>query len=320
MKKTVIALVAILSACGYTPETEEGDVSVAEQASTAETINVASSSMVYRSLYVMAGYRYTFCVNTTSGNADIYGKTGSQPTTTNYQAPYVSRNVGGLHHADCIWFTADASATFYIGIYGASSGTSTAKYWYVGSAQANIPSGFSKGLTWPLGNYKDRVNWWSEFNSPWGNPQAVNAPFFADSANDTDIHKGMDVYAPPGTTVVTACSGTVKKNGFLGTGWGYYVVQECTKGSTTLSIAYDHLESAGRPAENTPVTEGVTTIGKIYAIDTTLHAGEDHHLHLAICKGTYASCGSPQSGSMIQSSFPGNYINPWIVTNPGLFK
>lgn len=316
MNRFSILLIATVTACNYSPETDESEVLTAEQASTAETISVPSGSMISRSLYVMAGYRYTFCINTTVGNADIYGKTGSAPTKTNYQAPYISTNIGTTK-ADCIWFTATASATFYIGIYGQYSGASTAKYWYVGTPQNNVPSGLSKALTWPLGNYKNQVNWWSEFNSPWGNPIAVNAPFFPGYTNI--VHTGMDIYAPPTTTEVkAACSGTIKKAGSLGGNWGYFVSQECTINGTTISIAYNHINSAGRPADNTWAVEG-SKIGTIYDISETLEPGEGDHLHFAICKGTYASC-LPQSGATTQTNFPGNFINPWITTNPGLFK
>ncbi|HLG25388.1 MAG TPA: hypothetical protein VI588_01155, partial [Candidatus Gracilibacteria bacterium] len=70
------------------------------------------------------------------------------------------------------------------------------------------------------------------------------------------------------------------------------------------------------------VTAG-TVIGTVFDLNVP---GERDHLHLGICKGAYktskntgGTC-SPQGGALDKSSFPGNYVNPWITTNPGLYK
>lgn len=62
-------------------------------------------------------------------------------------------------------------------------------------------------------------------------------------------------------------------------------------------------------------------IGKVYAIK---NLGEVDHLHLTFCAGTYTQCETanqkPQRGSMYYEQFPGLWINPDPITNPGLYE
>jgi hypothetical protein len=104
--------------------------------------------------------------------------------------------------------------------------------------------------------------------------------------------------------------------------WGYYVTQECTINGPTISIAYDHLNYPNLFNVEVEVNAG-TIIGYIYDINVI---GEYDHLHLAICKDTYANCNLagegqyPQRGSLPHTQFPWKMINPYIVTNPNLWK
>jgi hypothetical protein len=132
--------------------------------------------------------------------------------------------------------------------------------------------------------------------------------------------------------VKAACDGKIVKTGVLDNAnppkWGYYVVQECTKSGKTISVGYDHLNDKGRPAVLATVVTAGTAIGTIYDINV---AGENDHLHLGICNDAHANCkvydnkGNlisqlPQLGYIPNDQFPGKAINPWITTNPGLFK
>ncbi len=332
------AVMAVLNGCGADMDGEEdfgediGETS--QELSKYSNLTAAKGEMRRARFYKTLGRRYTVCINPKEGDPDLYGHYTGYPTTSTNQ--FKSKN-GGLT-SDCFSFNASSSGYYYLGMYGNSvgpSGYAKADLWLTETPQAEVPSGFSKALTWPLPGYKSAVNRYSEFNSPWGNEMPGSTPFFAGSINK--IHTGMDIYALRGTNVVAACDGYIRRKGFLddyaldkpAKSWGFFVGQECTKGGTTISIAYDHLNDAGRPSEGTYVTAG-TLIGTTFDINETNFPGEEDHLHLGICKGAYktpknnAPC-TPHVGAVSRDeiTYPSiamRFMNPWITTNPGIYK
>jgi murein DD-endopeptidase MepM/ murein hydrolase activator NlpD len=325
---TAAAVVAVLNGCSAPADEDvnddEGDIGQVSQGwATLKGISVGNHTMQGYKTNKIAGQRATICINPTSGNPDLYGHYTGVPTTTNYQ--FKSTNTGLT--PDCISFSSSSSGAYYLGIRDSSTGSgnvSKADLWITDSVQKEVPSGFSKALTWPLPGYTaltDSV--YGEFNSPWGNPNIANRPFYPGYTNY--VHTGVDIAVPAGTAVKAVCTGPIKKVGVLSNSndplqWGYFVDQECTANGSTIAVGYDHLISAGRPALNSTVTVG-QTIGTIYNLETGAKAipGEKNHLHLAICKGTVASC-LPQGGALKNTDFLGSFINPSILTNPGIWK
>ena len=306
------AVLAVLNGCGSPDESEEEYTDEVSQELLANYPGLLMPAS--KTFNKTAGHRYTACLNPVYGDPNLYGHYTGYPTPANYQ--FKSNKPYG---DDCIWFSASSSGPYYLGAFNFPLNfPGKADMWITDSLQQNVPSGFSKALVWPMPGKTATVNNYSEFNSPWGNAASGNSPFFPGETNY--IHSGVDIAAPPGTVVKAACDGKVVKKGVLDGAyppkWGYYTVQECTKNGTTISIAYDHLKDKGRPAVNDQAIAGITTMGTIYDLDV---AGEGDHLHLAICKDASVNC-NPQGGAVEKSSFPGKYINPWITTNPGLYK
>ena len=84
---------------------------------TESNISVARGSWKHYTVTVPAGMS-SLAVNTSggSGDADLYVKRGSQPTTTNYDCrPYNSGNTESCS------FTNPQAATWYISVYGYSA-------------------------------------------------------------------------------------------------------------------------------------------------------------------------------------------------------
>jgi hypothetical protein len=332
---TAAAVVAVLNGCSAPADEDvnydEGDIGQVSQGwATLKGISVGNHTMQTYKTNKIAGQRATICINPTVGNPDLYGHYTGVPTTTNYQ--FKSTNTGLT--PDCISFSSSSSGAYYLGIRDSSTGSgnvSKADLWITDSIQKEVPSGFSRALTWPLpgmtslSDTNQSTNNYSEFNSPWGNASVGNVPFYKNETNT--VHTGVDIYAPKDTEVKAVCDGKVTwnvKNGATGNlgvepgsnlPWGYYAVQECTKNGTTISIAYDHIKQDSRPVVNSIMQVG-QTVGKIYDLKVP---GERPHLHLAICKDTFANC-SPQAGALINTKFLGKFINPYITTNPEIWK
>jgi murein DD-endopeptidase MepM/ murein hydrolase activator NlpD len=284
---------------------------------------VKKNYMLGLKLNKYAGRRYTVCLNPTEGNPDLYGNPSGVPTINNPQ--YKSINSGST--SDCFSFNSSSDGAYYLGVYGntvGSSGYARGDVWVTESNQQEVPAGFKGALTWPLPGYIALADdKFGDFNTSWGN--AANNPFY--KGDENFVHSGVDIGVPKDTPVKAVCDGKVTWKGDKNDGgnltvdpkfvWGYYVVQECTGNGTTISVAYDHLNQKSRPLQNSILRAGqiVGTTFDLSGID-----GEKQHLHLAICKGTMVSC-SPQKGALKNTDFPlSSYINPWIKTNPGIWK
>jgi hypothetical protein len=266
----------------------------------------------------LSGKSYTICISPSIGTPNLYGDYDGAfagvPNVNNAGfAQYWSQNAGLT--SDCIWFNSAQTGPYYLGVYGNSA--PTFKLWRVDSPIASVPTGFSSTLAWPLPNScQNLVNHYSGFNSPWGNDEDINRPFFPN--NQDKIHSGVDIACVPNTDVKSACDGTVVRRGNLLAQWGQFLVVQCDpKQGTNLTIYYDHINYTA--ALNAKVTRG-TKLGTVFNMDV---AGEGDHLHLAICVGTDQQCiaaKDPISGNLPKESFPGMMINPWKVTNGGLYQ
>ncbi len=319
-----VAALAVLSGCADPAnmgDSFDPPVEQTEQPLVASWSNLSAGHKQWnqKTFTKAAGHRYVACLNPTAGNPDLYGHYVGAPTLNSKQFFSVRSGLA----PDCIWFNSSSGGTYYLGMYGYQNTTNQANLWVTDSTQQEVPSGFSKALNWPIPGYTSPVQNgefnFADFNSPWGNNESGNLYFFPEHTNY--IHSGVDISAPPGTQVKAVCDGPVVTdtsgtNSSSGAGWGYYAGQECTKNGNKISVAYVHLNSSGRAAKNTQAVAGQTTMGTIYDMNV---AGEEDHLHLAICKDNYANC-LPHRGALPNTAFPGKMINPSITTNPGLYK
>lgn len=148
------------------------------------------------------------------------------------------------------------------------------------------------------------------FNSPWGNPSFD--PFFGGHQNY--VHNGVDYECAPGTPVKAACSGTIKKVGDLGFDtvagttywWGKYALHECIVNGSKVTLAYDHLATAGLVVQGADVALG-QALGAVYDLS---YPGEKDHLHFGVCAGDFSACnGVAQAGAAPDTQFAGLMIN-----------
>lgn len=323
-----------MAGCGvdsFDESSEDEDIELTNEAAAAISYGTISTTQGVMkkaaSFSVSNSMRYTTCLVPTQGDPDLYLKGGGWPSYSSYS----SRSQNGGLTADCIWFDTVAigpNQIQYFGVYGYASGTSSASLWSVSAKLIDVPASLANNkLTWPAGNYKSLVNSYSAFGSPWGNPVSPNIPFFPGS--NGMIHSGVDISVPPNTTVTAACNGVVKLNGDAGAaqGWGYYSILECN--SPKVTIGYVHLNNAGRPAL------GAISVGQSMGTVLDMNvSGEGDHLHLNICVDSYDNCvatgNKPSCGRLkydgggtltaCNAVFPGKFINPFIGTNPGIWK
>ena len=257
------------------------------------------------------GYRYTICVETLNGNADLYTHYDSVISLNNYQ--YRSINTG--LRSDCVTVNSTQEGTYYIKVY-ANGANSSYNLRRTTSNSASAPN-FLLGKLYRPACTNVTTSKYGPFNSPWGNASSSHNPFFNDlnsSGHRNYIHTGTDYSCAPNTNIKAICTGTVKKLGNLGNGWGYYVVQECpiTYNNNTyyITVAYDHLNNAGRPSVGATLTANSTSVGSIYDMTYT---GEVDHLHLGICTNRYSdqNCTTLHAGAVHDNSFPvSGFINP----------
>lgn len=287
-------------------------------AQTTEAVVVVSASVSqgawkYYEFPKTAGWRYTVCINVTSGNADLYGYYGGNPTTTTND----NRSTNTATKSDCISFNASQNGTYYVGVLGVGSGTSSFTYRRTSSDNLTIPS-YLKGKLKASGCGGPTYAKYGPFNSPWGNPSFD--PNFSGYTNY--IHNGTDLSCAPKTAVKAACSGTIKKVGDLGFEvvngvtypWGKYSLLECNIGGKLITLAYDHLNTAGQLPLNSQTVAGQTVIGTIYDLN---FPGELDHLHLGLCLGSATACsGVAQNGAVADTAFQGLMLN---VDNPALY-
>lgn len=274
--------------------------------------SVSNKSYVYYYLNQKSGYRYTICLNISSGDADLYGALGRNPTTSSYES---SSTHGGLTD-DCITVDATSNSTYYIGVYGYASGTSTYTIRVTYSDSNYVPSWLQRQLVRPNNCTSLTHQKYGPFNSPWGN--TGHDPFYEVPKYRNYIHTGTDFSCSPGTAVKAVCNGNLR-TGDLGSEsgywWGYYVLEECSINGNKVTIAYDHLKTV---TTATTATAGQTTIGTI--ADLT-YPNEPDHLHLGVCLGSMDTCrsgnssrASVQQGADLDSKFPGLTINSNATT------
>ncbi len=306
------------------------------------TVPVGANQFAYKYFDKKAGYRYTRCLDTKYGDPDLYGHHDQKPTKSNWQFKSANDSSG----SDCISFDATSNGIYYMGIYGFNE-PSEALYRQTTYQNDYVPSHMYKKLVWPVNNCKsltqptdaggavadpDNVVSFGGFGSPWGN--YVSNPFYSNQCNGGNscknfLHTGADIACTKGTTVRAACTGPVVKEDSAGTGWGHSVVQECTGADQKkYSVAYLHITDYGHEVGDT-LTAGSTIVGKIADLNVS---GEEDHLHLAVCNGSYSTCTStkcaaisnrdsrPQGGALPDECFPGLLINAHIGTNPSLYK
>lgn len=323
----IIAVLGMIMPIGCDPPDDDIDlIDDIEPRVSLGTFNATQGVMKNAgNIFVPASRRVTACLMPIQGDPDLYMRSGAWPTFSSY---FTRSQRNGLT-PDCIWFNTLADTSCYLGVYGYASGTSTGNLWYVSSNVVDVPAIFNANnkLTWPVVNFKSLVNSFSAFGSPWGNALSVNNPFFPDE--EGMIHSGVDIKVTANTPVIASCTGVVKLNGDAGStdGWGYYTILECD--NPKVSIGYVHLNNAGRPAL------GKISVGQ--SMGTVLDmsvAGEEDHLHLGICADSYDNClaakSKPSCGrlkydgggnaSQCSAVFPGKFINPFIGTNPGIWK
>lgn len=259
--------------------------------------NVANGAYWRRQFQKTAGYRYTFCIYPTAGNPDLYGDFNPDPTSA--AGDYQFRSINGGQRPDCIAFTAGAAGTYYLAVKGIAAGQSSFSWRITSNNNNSVPAYLAGQLRRPLA-FNVTTPKYGPFNSPWGNGTAPNDPFFPDGfvAPSTGYyHNAVDLAAAPRTNVTAGCNGTVKRIGSSSADgrWGYYVVIECPIGNQNwVTLAYVHLNQAGRPAENAPVVAGQTSMGTVFDMNVP---GEMDHLHFAICTSTYAQCGAAHRGA-----------------------
>lgn len=301
-----------LALCAEFPE-ECDDV---ERAATVDPkMSVVPGEYKHYTFNKIANYRYTICINVPTGDADLYGHYTGYPTYNNYQFASVN---GDDEDDDCISFDATSNGPYYISVYGFDGEGSEYVYRMTSSPKTSAPAYLSESLNWPVNTCTSVTSSkYGPFNSPWGNAIGDANPFFPEHQNW--LHSGTDIACPPSTTVRAACAGPVKGLGNLGSDilngvtyyWGYYVLQECTLNGSTVTIVYDHLKSAGRPALNANLAVDAV-VGTIYDIS---YPGEVDHLHFGICKGNYATCYTnamykANAGAMPDTAFSGLLIDP----------
>jgi hypothetical protein len=265
----------------------------------------------------VANYRYTVCINVTSGDADLYGSYLPNPTNQTYQ--YKSDNGG--EKDDCISFDSTSNGPYYVRVHGWAEGISNYVYRVTSSPKTSIPAYLNESLNWPVDTCKTLTSAkYGPFNSPWGNANTVANPFFPGHQNY--LHNGTDIACPAGRAVLAACTGPIKRVGNLGDDvvngvtyyYGAYVQQECVVNGTTVTIVYDHLNFNNLPAVNA-VRNTLDPIGTVYDI---AYPGEVDHLHFGICKGNNATCyvagdGTFKAiaGAMPDTLFSGVMVDPY---------
>lgn len=305
-----------------------------EAATTTLTVNpssrsgsysVSSGGYGYFKFAASAGYEYRVCINTTGGDADIYGSTSS---TVSKASSNASENSGT--EDDCIVYTASSARTYYLAAYGYKA--STYYIYVIGYPLENAPAAMTGLLSCPFndgwmcsmycGSYTDGE--YGPFGSPWGNP--IDAPFYSTKTSAKNypnyFHNGVDYAAPIGTNVYAVYDGVVKKVGSLGSGYGYYVLVEHTVGGSKFCSTYDHLEN--------DATYSAWSVGETIAqydqvgntVDITI-AGETDHLHYGLY-GDACPTGTPtlQAGAMsfeYWKSYSTKFINPDGNDNPGIY-
>lgn len=236
----VLAL-AVVAGCGDPETTEKADsmeVMMEDEEKNVEEVkqelvggspwsfSVAKSAWAPTKTFTkIENRRYTACLNPTSGDPDLYGHYSGALTLSNFQF----KSVNGTGKSDCIFFNAGSTGTYYLGVYGYSA--ADGNLWVTESLQNDVPSNFSKQLTWPLPGLialadppgqnppspnaqKTYGDSFSPFNSPWGNSYNTHRPYFDSSVAPgayNKIHAGVDIYAPPGTPVKAACKGKFKE-------------------------------------------------------------------------------------------------------------
>lgn len=262
--------------------------------------SVAQGAYWKATLNKAAGVRYTVCIRSANGgNADLYGDWVGFPTTSSSQQK--STNAGSA--SECLRVDSTNDSPYFFSVYGKSS--TTFEFWWSGTTNY-VPADLTKKLKRPTSCIGYTHTTYGPFNSPWGNTS--EQPFY--NGMEGRLHNGTDFACAPGTTVKAVCSGEVKYTGKdcqLADKWGYCVVQECKLGSTTFTVAYDHLNDSGRASAGAITAGG--TIGKVWEVESKV-TGEKNHLHLGICMGDAGSCFNVAKGGAVSKSlFPGPMIN-----------
>ncbi len=262
--------------------------------------SVAQGAYWSAKLNKLPGRRYTVCIRITNGGkADLYGDWTGSPTKSSYQQK--STNTGST--SECLTVDSTNDSPYFFSVYGNSS--TDFEFWW--SATTNyVPADLQGKLKRPTSCTGYTHPTYGPFNSPWGNTS--QQPFY--TGTEGLLHNGTDFACAPGTTVKAVCTGEVKytdEGCELESKWGYCVVQECKLGSTTFTVAYDHLNDSGRASAGA-ITTGAT-IGKVWEVESKV-PGEKNHLHLGICIGDAGSCfGVAKGGAVSKSIFPGPMIN-----------
>lgn len=288
-----------------------------------------NGEMSSRSISVCEGYRYTACTQDMIGNADLYG--GSEiPTLNQYGASSTDemmtvKDAEGKEtevvRPDCITFAPENTGYYYLGIYGAGESVNS-NIWVSASKIEDVPTGFENSLTWFTDGCTELTNdKYGPFNTPWGNDEDLERPFYDGYPNY--LHGGVDFTCPADTEVKAMCDGVIADSDDAGGGWGWHTVVDCKKADKTISIVTIHLQEDSVLPIGTEVKAG-DVIGKVFPMDIP---GEKVHIHLTGCRYSHDECEAdgfhPERGASRRTEWWGAaklwFDMDWH-TNPGLYK
>lgn len=274
------------------------------------------------------GYRYTACTQNPLGDPHLYGDNES-PTASKYGQKSTNSYLNQTNEdgtitrtptPDCITFEPQESL-YYLGIYGAEP-NSSANIWISSSKIGYIPPGFENSLTWFSDSCTTLTNHtYGPFNTPWGNEEDLDRPFFEGYPNY--LHAGTDYACPANSIVKAMCDGIIVDSNDAGDGWGWHTVLECKKGESTISLAYIHLQQESVLPIGTSVKTG-DVIGKVFALKVR---GEQEHVHITACQKSHTECEAagfqPERGASRRTEW-WDANKYWFdidwQTNPGLYK
>jgi len=208
--------------------------------------NVSGGEFKYYEFSKSAKSKHTVCLKTTSGDADLYGHWTSNVSNRNWQ--FRSWN-GGVSY-DCISFEAGQTGQYYLAVHGYRDSSYEI---YAVKNSMEIPWQMEHKLVCPLGTSPPAScgeltsTKYGPFGATWGNSE--QDPFFKGPEEEPDkyldyFHVGVDWKTNYNDPIYAVADGKVKRAGFSGLNWGYYVVIEHNVDGYVFTATYEHLRDA----------------------------------------------------------------------------